>query len=459
MRAKRVVVISDLHLGGVEPAMMSHAVELADFLRGLPARLREDESLELVIAGDFIDFLAIALNGVHDAWTPTPGRAVEKLKHAMRGHDSVVYEALSAFVRAGHRLTVIVGNHDLELAIPAVQQAFCENLNVDRHQVVFVDDGQAWRIGGALIEHGNRYDGANVNDWNGLRATVSAWSREEAIPAPLQISAGSRIVEQVVNPLKQRYPFLDILQPQGELIAYLLLAMEPALKYDFKAIRRLLVGGIRQALAQHNGPPRAERNVANRVSDDALVGRPLETRKLDQLFGIEGVALSEQEVSARDLIREFLRNPGDNLESFLKSEQPIPRARLLQLQSVIAEMTHGDESLNPAGETEQYGRNARRLCDGHGIEVVVMGHTHKPRHVGDAKKASYINTGTWVDRIVVPRAALEQSDDGEAKLQCWLRDLYYDRGVRSFEPHWADIRVEPDGRVAEARLCPAPEDK
>jgi len=454
VNATRVFVISDLHLGGAKPAMMSHAQELAVFINELPTRLRGDESLELVIAGDFIDFLAVALDDQHEAWTQSSGRAVDKLNHAMRGQDAPVYEALGEFVRSGHRLTILVGNHDLEMALPAVQTAFCENLRVSRHQVVFVDDGQAWRIGHALIEHGNRYDGANLNDWQGLRAIVSAWSRGETPPAALGVSAGSRIVEQVVNPLKKRYPFIDILQPQGELLAYLLLAMEPSLKYDFITIRRLTVGAINMARAPQVGPPRAERNVANRAPEDALVGKPLETKRLDELFGVEPLSLSERQVAARHWIREFVRSPGDNLEKFLKSGQSIPRDRLTQIQKVMAEMIEDDDSLNPAGETEQYGRNAQRLCTGGDVEVVVMGHTHKPKHIGEPNKASYINTGTWVDCIHVPREALEQSEAGAARLQGWLRDLYHDRGVRGFQPHWADLRIETDGSVCEARLCP-----
>jgi UDP-2,3-diacylglucosamine pyrophosphatase LpxH len=437
--------------------MMSHAKELGTFIGELPKRLGSDESLELVIAGDFIDFLSIALaDGKAEAWTANSQRAVDKLNLAMGGQDQPVYEALGGLIRSGGRLTVIVGNHDLEMAIPAVQQQFCNNLRIGRHQMVFVDNGQAWRIGNALIEHGNRYDGANLNDWQGLRATASAWSRGETAPNPLEISAGSQIVQQFVNPLKQRYPFIDILQPEGELLAYLLLAMEPTLKYDFKSIRRLLVGAIRRALVPKDGPPRAERNVAAVESDDTLVGKPYDTHVLDALFQVEPVALSERQVGATNWLREFLRAPGDNLAKYLAEDQPIPRDRLIQFQKVITEMLKDDDSLNPAGATEQYGRHAQRLCKAAGVEVVVMGHTHKAKHIGAPKKATYINTGTWVDYIGVPGDVLAPGEAGEAQLRRWLKDLCHDNNVRGFRPHWADLRIEANGTVAEASLCPSP---
>lgn len=57
--ASRVIVVSDLHLGGETPTMCSKPEVLAAFIEQLPSILLDDEKLELVIAGDFIDFLAI----------------------------------------------------------------------------------------------------------------------------------------------------------------------------------------------------------------------------------------------------------------------------------------------------------------------------------------------------------------------------------------------------------------
>jgi len=37
--ATRMMVISDLHLGGVEPCMMSQPQQLSTFIAGLPQRL------------------------------------------------------------------------------------------------------------------------------------------------------------------------------------------------------------------------------------------------------------------------------------------------------------------------------------------------------------------------------------------------------------------------------------
>ena len=90
----------------------------------------------------------------------------------------------------------------------------------------FIDDGSAYQVGRILIEHGNRYDGANANDWSALRVHRAAVSRFEADPEQLDmhVSAGSQMVAGFINPLKGDYPFIDPLQPQGETQALLLLS-------------------------------------------------------------------------------------------------------------------------------------------------------------------------------------------------------------------------------------------
>ena len=214
-RSRRIIIISDLHLDGEPPTMMSRPKELARFIQTLPSRCAADEQLELVIGGDFVDFLAIP---PFAAWTPDPKEAGRKLNRAMKEQQfAPIFEALGSHVAAGHLLTVLIGNHDVELALPPIQDALLAHLGATPHQVHFVDNNCAYRIGGLLVEHGNRYDDANENDWTGLRAISSALSRGEVPHGALEASAGSRLVEKLISPLKAAgYRFIDLLQPQSE---------------------------------------------------------------------------------------------------------------------------------------------------------------------------------------------------------------------------------------------------
>src|SRR5437763_8941293 len=114
-------------------------------------------------------------------WTPAPQRDCTKMQQTLDGPGAPAFTALTRYLAAHpqHRLTLLVGNHDLELGLPAVQQKLLQALGGKYRQVAWIDDGRAYRLGGVLIEHGSRYDGANLNDWNGLRTLRSAQSRHE----------------------------------------------------------------------------------------------------------------------------------------------------------------------------------------------------------------------------------------------------------------------------------------
>ncbi|MDP9149009.1 MAG: hypothetical protein M3O36_03570, partial [Myxococcota bacterium] len=138
----------------------------------------------LIIAGDFIDFIGIAIfprkgevrseasdeeraHGLGN--TSDDGRA--KLR-AVRARHRVVFDALADFVAAGHALTIIHGNHDVEFHWDAVKE--------DLRAMLAESAGRAtagsattkgdlgariefapwfYYVGGvAYVEHGHQYD-------------------------------------------------------------------------------------------------------------------------------------------------------------------------------------------------------------------------------------------------------------------------------------------------------------
>lgn len=441
---RRVVVISDLHLGGRAPTMMTSGARLARFITGLPARRRDGEALELVIAGDFIDILA---EPPFASWTADWRAARAKLRATLGSAEfGPVFDALGAIVAAGHALTVLIGNHDLELALPALRQALLDRLGTDAHGVHFVDDGRAYRVGRLLVEHGNRYDPANENDWTNLRTIASAQSRGEETPVALRPSAGSWVVEKVVSPLKARYPFIDLLQPQGELLALLLAAFEPGLILDLPKLARVLRARKLEAKKEFGQPGRVQA-VAAPDLDTSI--DPL----LKQTFGeaYDALRSQRQDVSITDVLAAAWNARRDGLSELFDRGEPIPPKRLEQIRVAMRAMLLDAAEDRPDGPTERYGAEAARLiADSDGeVETVVMGHTHLPRHAGPPARAHYINSGTWADVIRVPAAVLKPG--AGAALTDFLRGLRDGQG-RQTPATYADVRVEADGRVSEARL-------
>jgi UDP-2,3-diacylglucosamine pyrophosphatase LpxH len=446
--ATRLIVISDLHLGGKAPTMCSQPGALAAFIDKVPSTAGADEDLELVVAGDFIDFLSIT---PYKSWTPDPAEAVEKLRDTMSDKSfKPVFDSLGKLVAMGHHLTILVGNHDVEMALPQVQNAFLQGIEAGAKQVTFVDDGRAYQVGKALIEHGNRYDGSNVNDWDGLRSICSALSRNEEPMVELEISAGSVIVEKVVYAVHSRYPFINLLQPEGELTALLLLAFEPGLRWHIGKIARLLKGGYRRFDNPDGRQPPKTQNVAYSHLEER-------DNELAEVFGsvYEEIRTPPNNVSYMEAMRDWtkiLLTPQENsLSSVIEKGDAIPRDRLEQIRVAMDRILLADESHKLDGPTEQYGEAAERILalSRGSVQTVVMGHTHHARHIGDPDRARYINTGTWADTIRMPSRILTKGRHDE--LDRYLRLLKNGDG-RGLVATFGDLRVERNGEVTSARL-------
>jgi len=89
--------------------------------------------------------------------------AVERMSAVWRAHPDVL-QGLRATLRAGKFVTVVRGNHDAELARPAVQAALAQTLGApDSHLEVVVP--WLWHVPGLLLaEHGHQHHDINAFD-------------------------------------------------------------------------------------------------------------------------------------------------------------------------------------------------------------------------------------------------------------------------------------------------------
>jgi len=332
-----------------------------------------------------------------------------------------------------------------------VQEALIKRIGGTFHDVIFVDDGRAYRVGRVLIEHGNAYDAANANDWDGLRHIGSSQFRAMTPVKELDVSPGSQLVYRVVNELKDRYPFVSLLQPEGELLVLLLFAFEPKLASDFRSIRKILHG---RKLAT-TPPNPGVRPVAAR----GIEKPPLDTELL-VAFGrnYEVLAtLPRGEVGALSAwLRAWVTPEKYSLSTILKEGRSIPAERVDQLRTAIQKLLRDDVSDKPNGPAEQYGEEAKRLLSSSiGLDAVIMGHTHLPRCIRYGQ-GTYINSGTWIDRFRVPHATL--ADTTGVELAVFLKKLLVSGGVPPLPPTFADLSIDTTGRVTRAELGTYEED-
>jgi UDP-2,3-diacylglucosamine pyrophosphatase LpxH len=337
---RRLFVISDLHLGGrpdardakgnVTPGsqICNAYPELVAFIRWLTTQGADvaPADLELVINGDLVDFLAD--DGEDDAslraqiWTANEDDVIRKLDRIVwRARVDLydgVFQALRDFLAGGHRLTLLLGNHDVELALPAVRRHLTELLGGEGVRLKFIYDGEAYAVGPVLIEHGNRYDPWNAINHSTLRQERSMLSRglrpneKERKDLYFVVPAGTYLVIHFMNRIKSRYRFIDLLKPETNAVVPLLLALEPDYRPDLDAIVR--AGPIaRDVLRRVLGPRQREAAVPTRDRGGLLSDHAAEKGEAARSRGDELVNRAVSQPPAGSRLPAEERNPWEDV--------------------------------------------------------------------------------------------------------------------------------------------------
>lgn len=479
---RRLFVISDLHLGG-RPDASDEAgglvtgfqinnsygalTEFVDWVASV-ARAADSEEVEIVVNGDIVDFLAeddfAGGPGGARVWAAGEAEALARLDQiAMRtrgGGARGVFDALRDFVAAGNRLTLLLGNHDVELSLPRVRARLDALTGGGRGPVRFVYDGEAYTPGRVLIEHGNRYDRWNMLDYSALRQERSMLSRGLAVEEERRQEryfvppAGTYLVIHFMNRIKSRYRFIDLLKPETNAMLPLLLALEPDLGQYLGDV--LNASPILRQYLRHG----LETPVTTKWPGDlsAAVDDAVEELSLDRLvletfreagheadaemfmkapaagagrpgdLSVGGGGRARGGAAAGDLsigdkfdwlkaqmrdAREWFRTRAGQIAETAESASALlgmrraetPEERLRLLHAALRRLNRDDRSFSLDYEEEDYAAAARRTSADGDFDAVLYGHTHLPKKMrmdAGGRRRWYLNTGTWCDVIRLP---------------------------------------------------------
>lgn len=388
MNRRSIVVISDTHIGAggrAEGNKLEDFISEAEFsawLGGLTAESeREGVEMELVINGDWIEFLQIPAvvrfepgqpYGPAFYSDPGEGQALQRLEICYAHHPGV-FLGLGSFLHPvfpRRSLTILFGNHDPELIYPAVQARLAEMFGLGAVDIdLLAVGGRSYLKDGVYIEHGNAY----VEAVNRFGNPDAPWDPEE--PIRVERPVGSKFVTQFFNGLEWERPWVDGVFPLSTLI-FFAIAYEPA--YAVRVLRALLVAAP-EILSRAEGTPAvlpgpATQAVQRQIEDPATAAALIQRLESDPAF----VESFTRQVQAA-LIEQGMEPPGDVLPATLAELPPAERARAVE---------------------EQYWAQLEAAADGiaraTGARVLLFGHIHARIEKMLPSGALYLNTGTWI---------------------------------------------------------------
>ncbi len=403
-------VISDLHLGGKTGfQIFNQGAALAAFIKDLTDKPQE-RRVGLVLNGDTVDFLAEASTGYLD-----PQGAVQKLRRILIEEPSFsgVFAALQGFVATPNRqLIIVLGNHDVELALPEVKEWLLESISNNeqdaRGRVATCYDGTGFAcdVGDKRVFciHGNDVDIWNYVDQKQLRETALSLNCGRT-PSEWDANAGTRMVTDVMNSIKRQYPIVDLLKPEVEAVVPILLCLKPDCLKEITRILTVAAYLSRDSLLRSMGFLSAEQELKDIPLREAEVMSDFATRYFDYK--------ATKQITATSLIDSYYKSKeagGNGLSSALEEEQflgpldylpalfsshedKVEKLRLAFQKNLkedqTFEITHQDQTFKEMDELA-----------GPVVHFLITGHTHLERAIARSTPGCfYYNSGTWIRLI------------------------------------------------------------
>ncbi|RJP30065.1 MAG: hypothetical protein C4536_10875 [Actinobacteria bacterium] len=376
--AKTRYIVSDLHLGAGD--YLDDFDQDESFISFLDT-VAKRRSAELIINGDFIDFVAVNLDKTStrpfSRLGSTEGESLARLERVLEAHNDL-FVSLRVFMEKSHRVVLIPGNHDIDLFWPRVRDRLLEELGGPDSDHFHFECSGIYRTGSLYVEHGNQFYADSVfEDFTHpfLRDPKTGELR-------LERSWGNCFLEYFSNGMmSERNPFINNVRPIPNMV-FLGIQDESwwfKMAYGYKLTRFMSKVGF---------PPFKESRELLRRKREGRIDTWGYSRKrfMDLVSGRGRVEMPGVE-DAEMLSSAF---PEDD------DEEEAGRDDLL-----LDSLATREDALSVA---------AREILLGdEGIDVVVFGHDHRYYSnelqpvLGGRKGKFYVNTGTWIPMLFLTR--------------------------------------------------------
>jgi len=416
----QIHVISDIHMGGtLSFQILRETKRLANFIRWI-AEQRAERQVALILNGDVIDTLAENTAGyiaIDDA--------VSTVDRIMNDQSfGQVWDALAHFVRQkGCTLIIVIGNHDIELALPVVQRQVLSRLAgqdpIARSRIEFSTMGAGYTcvVGNSSIYciHGNEVDAWNYVRYEDLSKVARRMNAGRTLtPDEWEPNAGTKMVKDIMNAAKHKFAWIDLLKPETQAAVGTLLVLDPSQVAKINRIipvigqkvgsqrevnQRLSGDGIQQApsmplnvtFEQLLGPNLTEGMSGRQTEDDLLL-------MAEQSLGMAATATGSSTTSTLGTAQLAFDRFTGWLTGVSKDEA---------LRRALKDWLKGDKTFDTRDEDDTYKEVSKSV--GAGIDFVVTGHTHLERAIEMGGGRYYFNCGTWIRLLRLNDSVLRDS--------------------------------------------------
>jgi UDP-2,3-diacylglucosamine pyrophosphatase LpxH len=396
--ARTRYIVSDLHLGAGDVLDDFRCDrEFADFLHFISRR----RGAELILNGDFIDFVAVRLE--KSSTKPfsrlgcTEEESLRKLEKVIQAHP-LCFSALRAFIAGDNRVVLVPGNHDVDLFWPRVRDRLLHELGDPGSEGFYFESSGVYRAGPLHVEHGNQYFADSAfEDFTHpfLRDPKTGELR-------LERCWGTCFLEYFANGMiSERHPFINNVRPIPTMI-FLGLQEESwwlKIAYSYKLIRFILKVGF---------PPfRESRDLLKRLREGRLSREGYGGRRLVGLLSgrgkVENTGFPDGIPAESCPEEEGLSSTGGEAEEGAAGETGARPEERNEESFFLDPLATREDALSVAAR--------RILLSGDGVDVVVFGHDHRyfsnelQPLVGGERGKYYVNTGTWIPMLFLTREA------------------------------------------------------
>ncbi len=430
-RFDELYVVSDIHMGGPPNfQILNRGPRLGTLIRQL-ATVRPGERVGLVLNGDVVDSLAEDIEG-YVAMDEAP-RMMDRIYRDPA--FAPIWDGLAAFVHEpGRRLVIVIGNHDIEMVLPSVEASIRNRLAGDddsaQGRIAFATQGMGFAclVGQARVfcTHGNEVDAWNIVDYDALRELAisqnagAPFDRTKWVP-----NGGTQLVKDVMNSVKRKYAWIDLLKPETQAALGTLFVLDPGQAAKIEKIASALsayLSRIRGTLKLRGWLSAEDPRTAGMAQPQApSLPQLLGPNLLSAVQGPDSAAASNDPTDMLRQAEHSLADPSRRQsgatgtpETLGMREMVWDRLRGVEpaeaLRRALKDWLAKDRSFDITERDQTFRDVTNRV--GSTVDFVVTGHTHLERavRIQDGADRYYYNCGTWIRLLRFTDFVLDNTD-------------------------------------------------